>query len=154
MAGASRLNGNALKETKKVAIVRCEIGMTGILTADAWRQREFAPTPGTQICRLEDVPDNAAREFYFGEGRDAFRLLVLRRGANVWGYVNICPHFSLPLNFEPDKFLLFNDRIYCANHTAVFRFDDGYCEDGPCAGASLEKVPLAVSERVVSIALN
>jgi len=119
---------------------------------DAWRARPFAPAPGAPVCALEDVPDGGAREFRFGEGRDVFRLLVFRHGATVRGYVNFCPHFSLPLNTRPDHFLIYGDRIYCANHTAIFRIADGYCEDGPCTGSWLEKVPLAVQGAEVSIA--
>jgi nitrite reductase/ring-hydroxylating ferredoxin subunit len=121
----------------------------------AWCERDFAPAPGTRVCGVEDVPDGMAKEFLFGEGRLAFRLLVLRSGARVFGYVNCCPHFSIPLNVEPDRFILFeHERIYCSTHCAMFRFEDGYCEDGPCAGASLEPVALDVNEDGVRIALR
>jgi nitrite reductase/ring-hydroxylating ferredoxin subunit len=121
----------------------------------AWRERDFAPAPGTRVCGVEDVPDGMAKEFLFGEGRQAFRLLVLRSGARVFGYVNCCPHFSIPLNVEPDRFTLFeHEHIYCSTHCAMFRFQDGYCEDGPCAGASLERVALEVNTDGVRIALR
>jgi len=128
--------------------------MTTQARDDAWRRREFSPPPGTPLCAVQDIADGAAREFCFGKGRETFRLVVLRSGDRVWGYVNFCPHFSLPLNTEPDRFLLFAGRIYCANHTAAFRIEDGYCEDGPCAGDWLERVPLAVDQGVVKIATN
>jgi len=58
-----------------------------------------------------------------------------------------------PLNLEPDRFLIHDhSRIYCVTHYAMFRFDDGFCEEGPCAGDALTRVPLAVSERKVRIA--
>jgi len=42
----------------------------------------------------------------------------------------------------------------CAHHSALFRFDDGLCIDGPCAGAALEAVPVEVDldAWVVSVA--
>lgn len=122
--------------------------------AREWHRREFAPACGTRVCDLAAIPDGGAREFRFGEGRDAFRLLVLRDGETIRGYVNFCPHFSLPLNAEPDRFLLFGGRIYCANHTAAFRIEDGYCEDGPCRGDWLERVPLTLAHGVVTIGSN
>lgn len=128
--------------------------MTQQFRVDAWRRRRFAPAAGTAVCDLDDVPDGGAREFRFGEGREVFRLLVLRVDEQLRGYVNFCPHFSLPLNSEPDRFLLFGGRIYCANHTAAFRIDDGYCEDGPCAGDWLEPVPLMLEQGVVKIGAN
>ena len=111
------------------------------------------PPPGTEVCALDEVPDGKARQFVYGEGSEPFRLLVLRSGERVWGYVNKCPHYGTPLNLEPDRFLIHDhSRIYCVTHYAMFRFDDGFCEEGPCAGDALTRVPLAVSERRVRIA--
>ena len=111
------------------------------------------PPPGTEVCGLDEVPDGKARQFVYGEGSESFRLLVLRSRERVWGYVNKCPHFGTPLNLEPDRFLIHDhSRIYCMTHYAMFRFDDGFCEEGPCAGDALTRVPLAVSERKVRIA--
>jgi len=42
--------------------------------------------------------------------------------------------------------------ILCANHGAIFNFDDGYCVSGPCAAQSLESVPLVVAGETVHIA--
>lgn len=118
-----------------------------------WKERESAPLPGTALCALEHVPDGGAKEFHFGTGREPFRLVVLRSGRQVWGYVNKCPHFGVPLNVEPDRFTLFeHSYLYCSVHCAMFRFDDGYCEDGPCRGDALIAVPLTVDSDVVCIA--
>lgn len=97
--------------------------------------------------------DGAGKEIVFGEGHDCFRLLLLRIGSRVWGYHNCCPHFSLPLNYEPDTFHIFDGEILmCAHHTALFRIEDGVCIDGPCAGARLRTVPVVVSGGRVLIA--
>jgi nitrite reductase/ring-hydroxylating ferredoxin subunit len=37
------------------------------------------------------------------------------------------------------------------SHYARFRFRDGYCEDGPCAGASLEPIPPALDAGEIHI---
>ncbi|MBB5410151.1 nitrite reductase/ring-hydroxylating ferredoxin subunit [Paraburkholderia sp. HC6.4b] len=34
--------------------------------------------------------------------------------------------------------------LMCAHHSALFRFEDGRCIEGPCAGASLDAVKIAV----------
>lgn len=121
--------------------------------ADTWMERPFAPAPGTPLCALADVPDGGAREFSFGDGHDTFRLVVLRSGESVWGYLNKCPHFGVPLNMAPDRFTLFeHSYLYCSVHCAMFRFEDGYCEDGPCMGDSLLAVPIAVEDGHVRIA--
>ena len=113
----------------------------------------LAPEPGTVICALDDIPDGGAREWTRGEGPDAYRLLLLRLDDEVFAYLNCCPHFSLPLNYEPQVFHVF-DREYlmCAHHTALFHIRNGVCFDGPCAGARLRSVPVAVADRQVRIA--
>lgn len=121
--------------------------------AASWRERDFAPSPGTDLCALEHVPDGGARAFDFGEGREPFRMIVLRSGDKVWGYVNKCPHFGVPLNVEPDRFTLFeHSYLYCSVHCAMFRFEDGICEDGPCEGDALARVPVAIVDGQVCIA--
>jgi nitrite reductase/ring-hydroxylating ferredoxin subunit len=37
----------------------------------------------------------------------------------------------------------------CAHHSAMFRFEDGLCVDGPCQGASLIRFPLRVKGRQI-----
>jgi nitrite reductase/ring-hydroxylating ferredoxin subunit len=111
----------------------------------SWREHRCAPAQGTLLCRMDSVPDGACKELRYGEGDGLFSLLLHRRGAGIRAYVNSCPHFSLPLNAHPDKFLLLADaRIMCAWHCAVFRLDDGRCIAGPAQGTGLEPVPVAV----------
>ena len=106
----------------------------------SWRDHAACPTPGTPLCAIDEIPDEGGREVSFGPEREPLRLLLLRQGTQVWGYENRCPHFSLPLNFEPQTFVTLDGLIMCAHHTAFFRFDDGSCVDGPCAGAGLTPV--------------
>ena len=90
------------------------------------------------ICTLADVPDGGGLEA-------APTVLVLRRGDEVWAYRNVCPHFSIPLNYEPDAFWTYGGGLLmCAHHSAMFRFEDGVCVDGPCLGASLVPVPIRI----------
>ena len=102
--------------------------------------------PGAFLCRLGEVPDGGGCEVVLGDGPGAVRVLVLRRGPDVWAYRNTCPHFSLPLNYEPQTFHTYDgEAVMCAHHGAMFRFEDGFCFDGPCVGSSLD--PLAVLRR-------
>ena len=117
---------------------------------EEWRGLRFAPKPGTLLCEVTDVPDGGGREFVFGGGKEPFRLVVFRRGDVAYAYVNRCPHFGIPLNAGP-MFLTRQSRVICVSHYARFRFSDGYCEDGPCLGASLEAVPLSVESDVLRV---
>lgn len=95
------------------------------------------------LCPFAEVPDGGAR--VIDEARAGRPLIVVRRGEQVWAYVNRCPHFSVPLDFEPGKVSCYRSQVLmCAHHSALFRFDDGVCIDGPCAGAALESVPVEI----------
>ncbi len=116
-------------------------------------QHPHAPAAGTPLCAIRDLPEGGARECTFGPVGNAFRILLLRRGGDVWGYVNRCPHFSLPLNYEPGVFWTYDAEIVmCAHHSAMFRFEDGLCVDGPCKGHSLTPLPVRAEGGYVSAA--
>lgn len=109
-----------------------------------WHEHPDRPVAGTRLCALTEIPDDGGREMTFGDGRENFRLLLLRRGGSVWSYLNFCPHFSLPLNYEPQTFVTLDGLVMCAHHTAFFNFSDGRCVEGPCVGDGLVPVPTVV----------
>jgi len=109
-----------------------------------WRALPFAPLSGTRLCAAADVSERG-KEIVFGEGKDAFRIVLFRVGQRVLAYHNCCPHFSLPLNYEPELFhVLAGGVLMCAHHTAMFRLEDGECFDGPCSGARLTPINLGL----------
>ena len=93
-------------------------------------------------CLVEhELPDGSKRG-----------VILLRRGAEVWAYVNRCPHFSLQLDFEPGEFATYDGRILmCAHHSAMFRFEDGFCVEGPCAGHRLDPVEVRIADDKVEL---
>ncbi|AXF00549.1 Rieske (2Fe-2S) protein [Paraburkholderia hospita] len=103
----------------------------------------------TALCPLDDIPDGGGRQIAPAGGGEA-AIVVLRRGDRAWAYRNVCPHFSIPLNYEPDTFWTYDsEHLMCAHHSAMFRFEDGVCVDGPCLGAALTRVPVRVEARMV-----
>ena len=101
------------------------------------------------ICTLDDIPDGGAREFPAGRPGEP-GVVVLRRADDAWAYRNVCPHFSIPLNYEPDTFWTYDAaQLMCAHHSAMFRFEDGLCVDGPCLGAALTAVPIRIERRTI-----
>lgn len=110
-----------------------------------WHELPFAPNSGQYLCSIDDIPNGGGFEVAFGTCQDRFLVLLLRRDEQVWAYLNNCPHFSLPLNYEPQKFIVMDkELVMCAHHTAFFNFDDGYCVDGPCKGSSLTLIKIRV----------
>lgn len=125
-------------------------------TPGYWRLRPRAPSPGTVLGPLAEIDEAGGREYVFGRGRSAFSMFVVRRGEQVWGYLNLCPHFSLPLNHRAGQFM--NEagtRIRCSMHFAEFRVEDGFCVGGAAEDCFLDPVPLAVdADGTVSIAVE
>jgi len=111
------------------------------------------PPAGTPLCRFDEIDDYAGREFVFGQGPGALDMFVVRRGNDVFGYLNACPHTSAPLNWMANKF--FNPSrtlLQCATHGARFRINDGVCISGPCKGDALIPVPIRMEDGNVVIA--
>jgi nitrite reductase/ring-hydroxylating ferredoxin subunit len=105
------------------------------------------------VCRLGDLDEHGARAFTIGSGDWPLRGFVVRAGNEVRGFINSCPHAGHPLNLRPDRFLTPNRAlILCSSHGALFDKHTGYCVAGPCAGRSLQPVPLEVKAGFVLLA--
>ena len=117
-----------------------------------WDEHPAAPADGTVLCRFDELSGDDGREVVIGAGDDPLRLLVVRRGDQAFAYMNCCPHHYIPLAEEGETFLTY-DRSWmiCSAHGAVFRYEDGFCEDGPCMGKSLQAVPVEQVDGVVRI---
>ena len=113
------------------------------------------PAPGVRLCAMDELPDPGARGFRFApEGGDeearAFQGLVVRRGEEVTGFVDSCPHVGAPLSDDPHRYLTRRgDFLVCFNHGALFRPDDGMCVAGPCVGRALRPWAVAVEDGAV-----
>ena len=94
-----------------------------------------------RLCQLTDVPDGHSKGFEI-EGQAIF---VVHQRGRVFAYRNVCPHLSVPMEWQPDEFLDSDKRmIQCAVHGALFLIESGYCVSGPCTGQSLTTVPCEV----------
>jgi nitrite reductase/ring-hydroxylating ferredoxin subunit len=116
-----------------------------------WYDVPNAPERGTALCQLDTLPDGSATmlEVPAADGKNSalppYRVLLLRSGNTVKGYVNRCAHFGVPLA-NRQALLIYQPHvsISCNVHYARYRWDDGYCESGDCEGASLLAIPLVV----------
>lgn len=112
--------------------------------ADAW---------GT-LGSLDEITEGGAKEFVFGRGTTVFSMFVVRSSVDrVYGYLNLCPHYSMPLNYRAGVFT--NEtgtRIRCTMHFAKFRIEDGHGVSGAAERCWLDPVPVVVKEGIVHIA--
>ena len=100
------------------------------------------------LCKLDDIDDPGSMGFEaIGELNSFF---IVRRGRQVFGYYNSCPHFSAPLDWRPDAFLSYGrDQILCSMHGALFDIDDGTCTAGPCIGKKLSSLDVRLKKNSV-----
>lgn len=97
------------------------------------------------LCTLDAIPDGGAQVVDARRFNGAADVVILRRGQQAWAYINRCPHFSVCLDYEPGEVLTYDAQVLmCAHHGALFRFEDGHCIEGPCAGAALTPVAIRV----------
>jgi nitrite reductase/ring-hydroxylating ferredoxin subunit len=85
-----------------------------------------------------------AAELTLLDGDERGPVLVVRRGAQVRAWRNLCPHQWLPLTYRNSRILSADGtRLRCSNHGAEFSADDGRPLDAtlPCG---LEPVPVDV----------
>lgn len=109
----------------------------------------MSETGSRRLCALADLADPGARGFVLPHG---MRIFVVRRGGEVYGYANSCPHQGTTLDWNPDVFLTVDkSHLQCATHGAWFRIADGYCVAGPCVGRQLYAVPVRVEDGEVVV---
>ena len=107
--------------------------------------------PMRALCRMEEIPDGQGKGFPAAPGGFT-GLVVVRRGDQVWGYTNSCPHIGTPLDWTPDRFMSSDGQyLICATHGAAFSVETGKCLRGPCVGDSLESVVTEVREGVIYV---
>ena len=103
------------------------------------------------VCKFAELADPGSRAFVAGAGDWPLRGFVVRRGEEVFAYINRCPHAGHPLNWQPERFLNADQSlILCGSHGALFDMASGTCVAGPCIGRNLQSIAVRIEHgRVV-----
>ncbi len=97
------------------------------------------------LGRLEDLPDGSATPASYRKGGRDVPVLVVRRGAELRAYLDLCPHAYLPMTYRGKRVLSADgERLRCTNHGAEFAVADGRQLGGPGGGCGLTPVALNV----------
>ena len=97
------------------------------------------------LIELADWPPEGLSETEVMLDGEPQSLVLLRQGSELKAWLNICPHAGRRLDWAPGKFLVDKGRLVCAAHGASFEHERGECVAGPCRGASLTPVRVAVA---------
>ncbi|WP_374601130.1 Rieske (2Fe-2S) protein [Arenimonas sp.] len=97
------------------------------------------------LIELADWPPEGLSETEARVDGEAQSLVLLRQGQDLKAWLNVCPHAGRRLDWAPGKFLTDKGRLVCAAHGASFELEQGVCVAGPCKGASLVPVRVAVA---------
>ena len=108
-----------------------------------------------KLMDVDSLPSYSAREFTLESDSTPVNVFVININHNYFAYENRCPHTGVTLNWQPDQFFdIDNHFVQCSTHGALFRFDDGYCVRGPCAGAKLNNLPLKIEGDAIYVKLS
>jgi nitrite reductase/ring-hydroxylating ferredoxin subunit len=114
-------------------------------------------SPAYAICAVADIANRRSKGFHLlrlePDGREVpWHIFILRWDRKLYGYVNACPHQGTHLDWEHDQFLdPGNDRLVCGKHGSLFDVATGACTEGPCRGASLQKLQLSVIDNEICV---
>jgi nitrite reductase/ring-hydroxylating ferredoxin subunit len=107
----------------------------------------MASDPDRRITSLGSVPADTTYLFTVrDEGGERREAVLVRTDDGVRGWLNYCRHL-IDVRLDKGSGAPMRDgELVCANHGAYFEADTGYCTFGPCEGATLETVAVAVDD--------
>jgi len=108
------------------------------------------PTDTTFLFRVRPT-DADARQTADRESGEIREAIMVRDDEGVVGWLNYCQHFRHIKLDKGSGAEMRDDEIICTNHGAYFESDTGVCSFGPCEGAYLSEVDLAVENGVVHL---
>lgn len=111
------------------------------------------PEGARRLVALAQIEDGGFAEVEATVEGDAESLILHRDGSDVRAWLNVCPHAGRRLDWAPGKFLKSKaGLLVCAVHGASFELVRGECVAGPCRGAALRAVAVAVADGEVVLA--
>ncbi|NLY95646.1 MAG: Rieske 2Fe-2S domain-containing protein [Myxococcales bacterium] len=100
------------------------------------------------VCEAEALSERQPILVNIGvnaQGAPEQAIVVADAHGDVHAYRNRCRHLPIPLDAGTERIVLDDgDHLTCVTHGARYRVSDGYCVEGPCAGAWLEPIRVRV----------
>jgi nitrite reductase/ring-hydroxylating ferredoxin subunit len=110
------------------------------------RTPDMEPSDDRRIAPLSDVPEDGTLLFTVREGFDEREVVLVRLADGVAAWENYCQHWTDVRFDKGSGGMVRNGELVCQKHGATFETDTGYCDFGPCEGAYLDRVAVAVHD--------
>lgn len=99
-----------------------------------------------RIAPVGDVPVEGTLRCEALDGRRGAEFILRREDDTVYAWRNSCPH-KPEVRLDPgDGAIVTDDHVVCHEHGARFERGDGTCTRGPCRGAALDELDVAVRD--------
>jgi nitrite reductase/ring-hydroxylating ferredoxin subunit len=103
-----------------------------------------------RLAMLSELTEGKVVVFAYQQDGIKREGLLLQTAGKIVCYENMCRHLPVRLDSGTRHFLTkAGDRLLCQSHGALYHFETGFCERGPCAGASLKALPVIVQDDAV-----
>lgn len=99
---------------------------------------EEVPESGTFLFTVRDVTADERRE-----------AILVRAAGRIVGWLNHCQHLTNVALDKGSGAPMRDGEIVCQNHGAYFEADTGFCTFGPCEGAYLDGIDVAVADGTI-----
>jgi nitrite reductase/ring-hydroxylating ferredoxin subunit len=104
------------------------------------------------VGEVGDLTSGMTKKFTLSNGKYSVEGMLLNYHGCLYAYVNRCPHIGISLDWVDNQFFTIDGRyLMCANHGATFEPTTGECIWGPCVGAALQSVPLAMEDEKIFV---
>jgi nitrite reductase/ring-hydroxylating ferredoxin subunit len=104
------------------------------------------------VGEVGELTPGMTKKFTLSNGKYSVEGMLLNYQGCLYAYVNRCPHIGISLDWVDNQFFTIDGRyLMCANHGATFEPTTGECIWGPCVGAALQSVPLAMEDEKIFV---
>ena len=102
----------------------------------------------SRITSVDDVPGDTTLIYRLRpvDGDEPKEAILLRDEEGVVSWLNYCQHFTHIKLDKGSGAEMRNGEVICTNHGAYFEADSGRCTYGPCEGAYLNEVEVAIQD--------
>lgn len=110
-----------------------------------------------RIAAADEVPAEGSLLFAVRDGRaggcaDEIEAVLVRSDGSIHAWENYCPHWTDVRLDKGGGVATRDEELLCRKHGAMFEKDSGRCTVGPCEGATLGSIDVAVEDETVYLA--